>query len=234
MEVILIEPVRKLGNVGDVVKVKNGFARNYLIPTNKALRSTKENVALFEAKKAEFEKKNKENQSAAEKAAKAIEGKFVALTRQAGEDGRLYGSVTALDIARGLQEAGNKEIEKNQVTLNTPIKYIGVYEIEVHLHTEVIATINVNVARSATEAKDAEKRFKAGEKVMEGPDAEAEAKEAATSKQQEKEAKEEAAKEVKAEESAEKDPKEAKPEETTEEKVEAAAEEAPKEEEAKK
>ena len=170
MQVILIEPVRNLGNVGDVVKVKNGYARNFLLPTKKALRSTKENVAYFESRKAEIQKENEKNKDTAEKIASAINGSFVALTRQAGEDGRLFGSVTSLDIAREISADGKNNVDRKQVILLTPIKYIGIYEIPVHLHADVTAKINVNIARSSTEAKDAEKRFKRGERVMEGPD----------------------------------------------------------------
>lgn len=194
MEVILIEPVRKLGNVGDIVKVKNGFARNYLIPNKKALRTTQENIAYFESKKAEIEKQNKAKLDQADKIAKAIEGSFVVVIRQAGDDGRLYGSVSALDIARGLSESSKQEVDRNQVVLNTPIKYIGIYEININLHGDINAKVNINVSRTEGEAKDAEKRFKRGEKVMEGPGTDDETKkleEEATTKENKKAVKEE-------------------------------------------
>lgn len=219
MQVILIEPVRNLGKVGDVVKVRGGFARNYLLPQKKALRSTKDNIAYFESRKAEIEKENASKHAESEKIAKALEGSFVALIRQAGEDGRLYGSATALDIAREISERGKGEIDRKQVYLSKPIKYIGVYDVELHLHGELTAKINVNIARSDTEAKDAEKRVKRGEKVMEGPDgeealkqaaAEAEEKATKTEKKTEKKEKTEAKTEEEAPAAEEKEEKKAK------------------------
>jgi large subunit ribosomal protein L9 len=182
MEVILLEPVRKVGNVGDVVIVKNGYARNYLIPAKKALRSTKDNLAFFESKKAEIEKENQNKTTEAEKIVKAIDGTFVTLITQAGEDGRLYGSVTPLDISRPLEN-----IDRKQIALSAPIKYIGVYDVEVRLIGDISATIKVNVARTESEAKDAEKRSKAGEEVMEGPGATTPLKQAEEEKNTQKE-----------------------------------------------
>lgn len=158
MEVILLESVEKLGNVGDVVNVKNGYARNFLIPQGKVLRATNENKKEFEARKAEIEKKNAEKREAAEKEAKKIEGKFVTIIRQAGEDGRLYGSVSSRDIAEGIVGLGF-EVKRSQISLNQPIKYVGVHVEKLVLHAEVIVDINVNVARSEDEAEQAKKDF---------------------------------------------------------------------------
>ena len=158
MEVILLERVENLGNVGEIVKVKDGYARNFLIPQGKVLRANNENKALFETKKAEIEKANSDKKAAAEKDAKKISDKFVVLIRQAGEDGRLYGSVAARDISDLIKELG-VEVSKSQVSLAEPIKYLGVYPQKVSLHAEVPVTVNVNVARSESEAKEAEKLF---------------------------------------------------------------------------
>ena len=209
MEVILIEPVRNLGKVGDVVKVRNGYGRNYLIPTNKALRSTDENRKYYDAQKSEIDKKNQGKTEEAARIAAAINGTFATLVRQAGEDGRLYGSVSSLDIARELSASG-ETVDRKQVVLLSPIKYIGVYSIQIHLHGDINAQINVNVARTESEAKDAEVRVKRGEKVMEGPEGE-EAKKA------------EELLAAKAHGEAEKKKSKAKAEEGTEAKAEAAA-----------
>lgn len=158
MEVILLERIEKLGQVGEVVKVKNGYARNFLIPQGKVLRANNENKALFEAQKADIEKANNEKKTVAEKEAAKVEGKFVVLTRQAGEDGRLYGSVSAKDIAELVSKLG-VEVKKGNVSLNEPIKYLGVYAQKVSLHPEVSVNVNINVARSEDEAKEAEKKF---------------------------------------------------------------------------
>lgn len=167
MEVILLEPVKKLGNIGQKVRVRDGFARNFLIPTKKAIRATAANLKLFEARKAEIEKENAKKTAEAEKVAKKAEAAIVTIIRQAGEDGRLYGSVTAKDIADALNAAGHK-IDRQQVVLNTPIKYIGVYTTELHLHGEVAVNVHPNVARSDDEAKESKARFERGEVVMEG------------------------------------------------------------------
>ena len=171
MEVILIEQVKKLGSIGDVVKVKGGYGRNYLIPNDKALRATKANIALFESKKSDLEKQNKEKVKEAEVLSKKVAGVIVTVVEQAGEDGRLYGSVAASNIADALIAKTKEEIDRNQVILNVPIKYIGVHAVSIDLHPEVSVEINVNIARTEADAKDAEKRFKKGEPVMEGPGA---------------------------------------------------------------
>ncbi|MFL6801017.1 MAG: 50S ribosomal protein L9 [Sphingomicrobium sp.] len=151
MEVILLERVEKLGAIGDVVKVKNGFARNYLLPNKKALRANDANRKLFEANRARIEKDNEEKRGDAEKASKSVEGKSVKLIRQASNVGQLYGSVSARDIAEALEGVGAK-VAKSQVVLDRPIKAIGVHEVKVALHPEVAVTVKVNVARSPEEA----------------------------------------------------------------------------------
>ena len=151
MEVILLERVEKLGGIGDVVKVKNGFARNYLLPRKKALRANESNRKLFEANRARIEEENAEKRSDAEKASKGVDGKSVKLIRQASNTGQLYGSVSARDIAEALDGVGAK-VAKSQVVLDRPIKVIGVHEVKIALHPEVSVTVKVNVARSPEEA----------------------------------------------------------------------------------
>lgn len=151
MEVILLERVEKLGAIGDVVTVKNGFARNYLLPNKKALRSNAANLKLFEANKAKIVADNEARKSDAEKAAKTVDGSAVTLIRQASNTGQLYGSVAVRDIVEAL-EASDKKVAKNQIVLDKPIKAIGVYEVKVQLHPEVAVTVKVNVARSPEEA----------------------------------------------------------------------------------
>jgi large subunit ribosomal protein L9 len=151
MEVILLERVEKLGAIGDVVNVKNGFARNYLLPNKKALRANESNRKLFEANRARIESDNAERRSDAEKAAKHVDGKSVQLIRQASNTGQLYGSVSARDIVEALDGEGAK-VTKSQIVLDRPIKAIGVHEVKVALHPEVSVTVKVNVARSPEEA----------------------------------------------------------------------------------
>jgi len=151
MDVILLERVEKLGQIGDVVTVKNGFARNYLLPRNKALRANASNKKLFEANRAQIEADNAARRTTASEEAKDVEGKTVTLIRQASNTGQLYGSVSARDLAELLAEDGIK-IAKNQIVLDKPIKAIGLYEVKVTLHAEVSVTIKVNVARSPEEA----------------------------------------------------------------------------------
>ena len=152
MEVILLERVEKLGQIGDVVTVKNGFARNFLLPRNKALRSNAANLKIFEANKAKIVADNDAKRSEAEKAAKTVEGTAVTLIRQASNTGQLYGSVAVRDIVEAL-EADGKHVTRQQVVLDKPIKAIGVYDVKVALHAEVSVTIKVNVARSPEEAE---------------------------------------------------------------------------------
>jgi len=151
MEVILLERVEKLGAIGDVVKVKNGFARNYLLPNKKALRANDANRKLFESNRARIEEDNAEKRSEAQTAAKSVEGKSVQLIRQASNVGHLYGSVSARDIAEALESVGAK-VAKSQVVLDRPIKALGVHEVKIALHPEVAVMVKVNVARSPEEA----------------------------------------------------------------------------------
>ena len=152
MEVILLERVAKLGQIGDVVRVKNGFARNFLLARGKALRATKENRAKFETMKGQLEARNLDLKKDAEAVSKKLEGKSIVLLRQAGEGGQLYGSVSARDIAGALTTEGFS-VERGQIVLNNPIKSIGLVKVPVALHPEVEVTITVNVARSEDEAK---------------------------------------------------------------------------------
>lgn len=152
MEVILLERIEKLGAIGDVVNVKNGFARNYLLPNKKALRANESNRKLFEANRARIEAENAERRSAAEKDSKTVNGKAVQLIRQASNTGQLYGSVSARDIVEALESDGAK-VTKSQVVLDRPIKAIGMHDVKIALHPEVSVTVHVNVARSPEEAE---------------------------------------------------------------------------------
>ncbi len=151
MDVILLERVEKLGQIGDVVTVKNGFARNYLLPRNKALRANDANRKLFEANKAKIVADNDAKRADAEAAAKGIDGASVTLIRQASNTGQLYGSVAVRDVVEALVADG-KKVTKQQVVLDKPIKAIGVYDVKVSLHPEVAVTVKINVARSPEEA----------------------------------------------------------------------------------
>ena len=152
MEVILLERVEKLGQIGDVVTVKDGFARNFLLPNKKALRSNSANRKVFESNKARIVADNETKRGEAEAASKGIDGKSVTLIRQASNTGQLYGSVAVRDIVEAL-EADKAKIGKNQIVLDKPIKAIGVYEVRVQLHPEVAVMVKVNVARSPEEAE---------------------------------------------------------------------------------
>ena len=152
MEVILLERVEKLGHIGDVVNVKNGFARNYLLPNKKALRANDSNRKLFEANRAKIEADNAEKRSAAETEAKTVDGKTVQLIRQASNTGQLYGSVSARDIVEALAGEG-AHVTKSQVVLARPIKGIGMHDVKIALHPEVAVNVHVNVARSPEEAE---------------------------------------------------------------------------------
>src|SRR6476659_10985737 len=151
MEVILLERVEKLGAIGDVVKVKDGFARNYLLPRKKALRANDANRKVFEANRAKIEEDNANRRSDAEKSSKGIDGKTVQLIRQASNTGQLYGSVSARDIVEALEADGAK-VSKSQVVLDRPIKAIGMHDVKIALHPEVTVIVKVNVARSPEEA----------------------------------------------------------------------------------
>lgn len=152
MEIILLERVENLGAIGDVVKVKNGFARNYLFPQHKALLATDANKARFERERVAIEARNEKAKAAAEAEGKSIDGTTYVLIRQAGETGQLYGSVAARDISDAASAAGHK-IERRHVALNQPIKSIGVHEVTIRLHPEVSFKISINVARSPDEAE---------------------------------------------------------------------------------
>ncbi len=152
MEVILLERIEKLGTIGDVVKVKNGYARNFLLPRGKALRANDSNRKVFEANREKIEAQNAERRGAAEKDATKVDGAKVKLIRQASNTGQLYGSVSARDLAEALEAEGHK-VAKNQIVLDRPIKAIGVQEVKIALHPEVSVTISVNIARSPEEAE---------------------------------------------------------------------------------
>lgn len=151
MDVVLLERIDTLGNMGAVVSVKPGYARNYLIPQGKALRATKDNVARFEAERAEREVQNADRRAAAESAAKGLAGTHVVLIRQASDNLQLYGSVKARDIADGLIAQGF-DIDRSNVVLDQPIKTLGLHEVKAALHPEVVVTVIANVARSKDEA----------------------------------------------------------------------------------
>jgi large subunit ribosomal protein L9 len=152
MDVILLERIAKLGQMGETVKVRDGFARNYLLPLGKALRANEANKKRFESERASLEARNLERKSEAQSVAEKLDGKAFVIVRSAGETGQLYGSVAARDIIDALSAEGF-EIGRNQVELNTPIKAIGLHKVVLHLHAEVEITIELNVARSADEAE---------------------------------------------------------------------------------
>jgi large subunit ribosomal protein L9 len=152
MDVILLERIEKLGAIGDVVKVKNGYARNFLLPNGKALRANESNRKVFESNRERIEAQNAERKAAAEVDSKGIDGTTVQLIRQASNTGQLYGSVSARDLAELLEAEGHK-IAKNQIVLDRPIKAIGLQDVRIALHPEVSVTIHVNVARSPEEAE---------------------------------------------------------------------------------
>lgn len=152
MEVILLERVEKLGQMGEVVNVKTGYARNFLLPQNKAVRATEDNRKRFEERRSQLEASNLERKAEAEKVAEPLKGLMVVLIRQAGESGQLYGSVNARDIAAAVTEAG-ATIGRQQVWLSVPIKALGVHSVSVNLHPEVTIQVTVNVARSHEEAE---------------------------------------------------------------------------------
>jgi large subunit ribosomal protein L9 len=152
MEIILLERIEKLGSIGDIVTVKDGYARNFLLPQKKALRANEANKKLFEANRERLEKENAERRAAAEARAEQIAGAEVVLIRAASNAGQLYGSVNVRDIAAGLAEQGH-QVDKRMVILGAPIKTIGIYDVTIALHPEVRVTIKANVARSEDEAK---------------------------------------------------------------------------------
>lgn len=161
MEVILLERVERLGAIGAVVKVKDGFARNFLLPQGKALRATDANKARFERERDALENLNADRRAAAEEAAKGLDGRVFVLIRQAGESGQLYGSVASRDIVAA---AGEEQVSltRGQVILNTPIKTVGIHPVRVRLHPEVAIDVKINVARTKEEAERQER----GENVI--------------------------------------------------------------------
>jgi large subunit ribosomal protein L9 len=169
MEVILLERVAKLGQMGDVVRVKDGFARNYLLPKGKALRATKENRSRFENMKVELETRNLEQKGEAGKIAKMLDGQSFTVLRQAAEGGQLYGSVSPRDLAALVTENGFT-VDRAQIALNAPIKTIGLHKVPVSLHPEVEVTINVTVGRNADEAQ----RIARGENIAIRPEEDSE------------------------------------------------------------
>jgi len=152
MDVILLERIARLGQMGDVVKVKDGFARNFLLPQGKALRANEANKKKFESQRVELEARNLQRKQEAEAVAEKLNGQSFIVVRSAAETGQLYGSVSARDIAQVLDEAGFK-IGRSQVELKAPIKTIGITEVAIALHAEVTATITLNIARTADEAE---------------------------------------------------------------------------------
>lgn len=168
MEIILLERIEKLGQMGDVVSVKPGYARNFLLPHKKAVTATKANKEYFEGQRNQLEAQNLEQKKDAEAVGAKLEGLFVSMARQAGDTGQLYGSVNARDISAGITEAGFS-VTRSQVSLNKPIKTVGLHEVKISLHPEVAVTVTANVARSDEEAKIQERT---GEAVDAAPDAE--------------------------------------------------------------
>ena len=160
MEIILLERIEKLGQMGDVVNVKPGYARNFLLPQKKAMRATNENRGYFEEQRAQLEAANLERRGEAEKASEKIDGLQLILVRQAGEAGQLYGSVSSGNIANAATDAGFT-IERRQINLEKPIKVLGIHKVRVDLHPEVSVQVSVNVARSDEEAKTQAKTGKA-------------------------------------------------------------------------
>lgn len=152
IEVILLERIERLGSMGDVVKVRPGFARNFLLPQKKALRATKSNLEVFEKQRAELEAKNAARRADAQVHADKMNEEKVVIIRQASEMGMLFGSVTARDVADALKAEGHPA-EKSMVQIDTPIKMLGLFPVKVRLHPEVVVKVTVNVARSADEAK---------------------------------------------------------------------------------
>ena len=152
MEVILLERIEKLGTIGDVVKVKNGYARNFLLPRGKALRANDANRKVFDANREKIEAQNAERRTHAEADARQVDGLKIQLIRQASNTGQLYGSVSARDLAEAMEAAGHK-VAKHQIVLDRPIKAIGMHEVKIALHPEVAVMIKVNVARSPEEAE---------------------------------------------------------------------------------
>jgi large subunit ribosomal protein L9 len=152
MKVILLERVERLGVLGDTVNVKDGFARNFLLPRHKALRATQANLKVFEGQRADIEVRNSKAKEAAEEQATTLDNTSYILIRQAGESGQLYGSVSGRDVSDAVQAEGGK-IDRSQVVLDKPIKTLGLHDVKVRLHPEVTITVTINIARSQDEAE---------------------------------------------------------------------------------
>ena len=165
MQIILLERVEKLGQIGDEVAVKPGYARNFLLPQGKAVRATKSNRERFESQRIELEARNLERKSEAERVANDLNGLSVILIRAASDTGQLYGSVTARDIADSIVEAGI-QVGRGQVMMERPVKTIGIFDFRIKLHPEVIVTVQVNVAQSQEEAEAQAERKARGEDVV--------------------------------------------------------------------
>ena len=204
MEIISLERIDRLGQMGDVVNVKNGYARNYLFPQKKALRKTADNMKAFEAKRAEYEAMNAKLKADAEQLAKDLKGLSVTIIRQAAETGQLYGSVTGRDICDAIAEKGFK-VKRRHVELNTPFKVMGVFDVALKLHPDVEQTVRVNIARSEAEAQKAVQKANKAAKAAK----EAAAVKAAEEAPKAEEIAEQPAKETVAEEKAEKKTKKA-------------------------
>jgi large subunit ribosomal protein L9 len=174
MQVILLERIGRLGQMGDVVTVKDGYARNFLLPQGKALRATKANRERFESQRAQLEAHNLERKSEAEAVATKLDGQSFIIIRQAGESGQLYGSVSTRDIAGAVSEGGFT-IERRQVMLDRPIKSIGLHDIRIALHAEVTPHVGINVARSEDEAARQARGEQVTGKAMEAAEEDAEA-----------------------------------------------------------
>ena len=178
MKVILTEKITKLGNIGDAVEVKTGYARNYLLPNGKAMRFTRENVALFEAKKAELTARQEAAKKTAESNVDAVKNAKLHMIRQAGDTGQLYGSVSTRDIARMLKEVANVNVESAQVMLGAPIKSVGAFDTQIALHPDVIVPVKIYVAQTQDEinalvaGKSLTFGIKKAEEVEEAPAAE--------------------------------------------------------------
>jgi large subunit ribosomal protein L9 len=190
MKVILTEKITRLGNIGDTVEVKTGFARNFLLPNGKAMRWSRENVALFEAKKAELQARHEAAKAAAESKVDAVKNAKMYMIRQAGDTGQLYGSVSSRDIARALKEIANVDVLSAQVMLGAPIKSVGAFDTKIALHPDVIVPIKVYVARTndEIEALVAGKVLTFGTKKVEEEPTKEELKEESTEKAEETQA----------------------------------------------
>jgi len=167
MQVILIKQIRKLGKVGEIVNVANGYGRNYLIPQELAMRASKDNIVQLDEMKKDLEAKNAESKTKAETAAKAVEGKHLTFVTQSAADGRLFGSVSAKALAKDISTIAGINLDYHNVILSSPIKFNGVYEVELVLHAEVVTSILVVVAKTEAEASDALIEFKEGGKNKE-------------------------------------------------------------------